>query len=47
MTPAAIIPMHHPEEAIAELEFATRQWAQGRHVRQRHAAPSAGGGERR
>ena len=25
MTPAAIIPMHHPEEAIAELEFATRQ----------------------
>jgi predicted TIM-barrel fold metal-dependent hydrolase len=25
MTPAAIIPMHHPEEAIAELEFATGQ----------------------
>jgi predicted TIM-barrel fold metal-dependent hydrolase len=25
MTPAAIIPMHHPEEAIAELEFATKQ----------------------
>src|SRR5207248_6627907 len=25
MTPAAIIPMHHPEEAIAELEFVTRQ----------------------
>jgi len=25
MTPAAIIPMHHPEEAIAELEFTTRQ----------------------
>src|ERR1700759_4936899 len=24
MTPAAIIPMHHPEEAIAELEFATK-----------------------
>src|SRR3982751_2744505 len=23
MTPAAIIPMHHPEEAIAELEFVT------------------------
>src|SRR5947208_14434792 len=25
LTPAAIIPMHHPEEAIAELEFTTRQ----------------------
>ncbi len=25
MTPAAIIPMHTPEEAIAELEFVTRQ----------------------
>src|SRR3984885_2441535 len=25
MTPAAIIPMHHPEEAIAELEFVTKQ----------------------
>ena len=25
MTPAAIIPMHHPEEAIAELEFVTQQ----------------------
>src|SRR5436305_14372873 len=25
LTPAAIIPMHHPEEAIAELEFVTRQ----------------------
>jgi predicted TIM-barrel fold metal-dependent hydrolase len=25
MTPAAIIPMHHPEEAIAELEFVTRE----------------------
>jgi predicted TIM-barrel fold metal-dependent hydrolase len=25
MTPAAIIPMHHPEEAIAELEFVTGQ----------------------
>jgi predicted TIM-barrel fold metal-dependent hydrolase len=25
LTPAAIIPMHHPEEAIAELEFATKQ----------------------
>jgi len=25
MTPAAIIPMHTPEEAIAELEFATKQ----------------------
>src|SRR5690242_19122099 len=25
MTPAAIIPMHHPEEAIAELEFVTSQ----------------------
>jgi predicted TIM-barrel fold metal-dependent hydrolase len=25
MTPAAIIPMHHPEEAIKELEFATGQ----------------------
>jgi predicted TIM-barrel fold metal-dependent hydrolase len=25
MTPAAIIPMHHPEEAISELEFATKQ----------------------
>ena len=25
MTPAAIIPMHHPEEAIAELEFSTKQ----------------------
>src|SRR3954471_22940370 len=25
MTPAAIIPMHHPEEAIAELEFGTKQ----------------------
>jgi predicted TIM-barrel fold metal-dependent hydrolase len=25
MTPAAIIPMHHPDEAIAELEFATKQ----------------------
>jgi predicted TIM-barrel fold metal-dependent hydrolase len=25
MTPAAIIPMHSPEEAIAELEFVTRQ----------------------
>ena len=25
MTPAAIIPMHHPEEAIAELEFTTKQ----------------------
>src|SRR3954452_9606220 len=25
MTPAAIIPMHHPEEAIAELEFCTKQ----------------------
>lgn len=24
-TPAAIIPMHHPEEAIEELEFVTRQ----------------------
>src|SRR5436309_2708375 len=25
LTPAAIIPMHHPEEAIAELEFVTWQ----------------------
>ncbi len=25
MTPAAIIPMHNPEEAIAELEFTTKQ----------------------
>ena len=25
LTPAAIIPMHHPEEAIAELEFVTKQ----------------------
>src|SRR6202163_854743 len=25
MTPAAIMPMHHPDEAIAELEFATKQ----------------------
>src|SRR4029078_5704674 len=25
LTPAAIIPMHHPEEAIAELEFVTAQ----------------------
>jgi predicted TIM-barrel fold metal-dependent hydrolase len=25
LTPAAIIPMHHPEEAIAELEFVTSQ----------------------
>src|SRR6185312_14146748 len=25
MTPAAIIPMHHPEEAIEELEFVTKQ----------------------
>src|SRR3954449_2892394 len=25
MTPAAIIPMHHPEEAIAELEFVTSE----------------------
>jgi predicted TIM-barrel fold metal-dependent hydrolase len=25
MTPAAIIPMHHPEEAIAELEFVIQQ----------------------
>ena len=25
MTPAAIIPMHTPEEAIAELEFVTKQ----------------------
>src|SRR6185312_16176857 len=25
MTPAAIIPMHHPDEAIAELEFATKK----------------------
>ncbi len=25
ITPAAIIPMHHPEEAIAELEFVTKQ----------------------
>ncbi len=25
LTPAAIIPMHHPEEAIAELEFTTTQ----------------------
>ena len=25
MTPAAIIPMHTPEEAIAELEFAVKQ----------------------
>jgi len=25
MTPAAIIPMHNPEEAIAELEFVTKQ----------------------
>src|SRR5579862_2672958 len=25
MSPAAIIPMHHPEEAIAELEFVTSQ----------------------
>src|SRR4029079_1174364 len=25
MTPAAIIPMHTPEEAIEELEFATRE----------------------
>jgi predicted TIM-barrel fold metal-dependent hydrolase len=25
MTPAAIIPMHHPEEAIEELEFVTQQ----------------------
>lgn len=25
MIPAAIIPMHHPEEAIAELEFVTKQ----------------------
>src|SRR3977135_3074322 len=25
MTPGAIIPMHHPEEAIAELEFVTKQ----------------------
>ena len=27
MTPAAIIPMHSPDEAIAELEFATKQLA--------------------
>src|SRR5690349_12435877 len=25
LTPAAIIPMHHPEEAVAELEFVTKQ----------------------
>jgi hypothetical protein len=25
LTPAAIIPMHTPDEAIAELEFVTRQ----------------------
>src|SRR5256885_11312495 len=25
MTPAAIIPMHHPEEAIEELEYVTSQ----------------------
>ena len=25
MSPAAIIPMHHPEEAVAELEFVTKQ----------------------
>lgn len=25
LTPAAVIPMHHPEEAIEELEFVTRQ----------------------
>jgi len=25
LTPAAIIPMHHPEEAIAELEFVTKE----------------------
>ena len=25
LTPAAIIPMHHPEEAIAELEFVSKQ----------------------
>jgi predicted TIM-barrel fold metal-dependent hydrolase len=25
MTPAAIIPMHHPDEAIAELDFVTRE----------------------
>src|SRR5881296_762394 len=25
LTPAAIIPMHHPEEAVAELEFVTRE----------------------
>ena len=25
MTPAAIIPMHSPDEAIAELEYSTKQ----------------------
>ncbi len=28
MTPAAIIPMHTPDEAIAELEFVTKQLAE-------------------
>ena len=48
MTPAAIIPMHTPEEAIAELEFVTqRARREGRHVRQRHVAAACRGAERR
>ena len=39
MTPAAIIPMHTPEEAIEELEFVTRAARlEGRDVRQQPAA---------
>ena len=39
LTPAAVIPMHTPEEAIAELEFVHQAARlEGRHVRQRRRA---------
>ncbi len=48
MTPAAIIPMHTPDEAIEELEFVTKEL--GSKVGmfgKRHAAPRLGGASQR